>query len=382
MGYLNMTLCGAALTSIAANTAIAQALYNVGVAPGRGQSRVTALTGNGQLAVGYSYAQQYPLSFRWSAGTGRADWVVPAEELAVSSDARFSAGTGFKRELATNTLTTLTPASTYNVSTARGIADGGTFIVGESSRDGTSEQVAAVAVRWNAAGVPTPLGYLRSNGTYSSAAAITPDGTTIVGASRSNGLGGVTEPFRWTAATGMVALQIPANTSLPSGTAYAVSTNGRYVAGWANGAAPGVNSSVPVRWNEAGQYQYLSLLPAYDTGIARGISGDGRIVVGQQEDGAGGLNRLSAFIWREGQGTMLLATYLRQQGVSIPSTVYLSDCTCISADGTVFGGTAFDSRGGPLYGFVAVVPAPGTSVLLAAGFAAVLRRRRAVHHPI
>lgn len=374
MNYLKMALIGVAIASATANIASAQALYNVGVAAGRAQSIVTSLSADGRLASGFSSGSQLALPFSWTLSGGRTDYPAVGQDYGVSADGRFAAGSGYWRDMSSGGTTQLTPSAGNNASKGLGVSNTG-VVVGSSFRSNISEQIAAVAVRWNAAGVPTPLGYLRSNGTYSSAAAITPDGTTIVGSSRSNGLGGVTEPFRWTAATGMVPLQIPVISGFPSGSAFAVSADGTYVAGTANGAAPNSSDAAPVRWNAAGAYQFLGLLPTYYGGQARAISADGRIVAGQLS-GASGLNSSSAFIWREGQGTMLLATYLRQQGVSIPSTVYLSDCTCISADGTVFGGTAFDSRGGPLYGFVAVVPAPGTSVLLAAGFAAVLRRRR------
>ena len=108
------------------------------------------------------------------------------------------------------------------------------------------------------------LGSLPGSTFDSQASAISADGTTVVGRSNYQG-------FRWTAATGMVGLQIPGETvgpAMPTG----VSADGSVVVGWFITVIPEGDS---FRWT-VGAPTATSFL-----GWVSGVSGDGSVVVGR-----------------------------------------------------------------------------------------------------
>lgn len=329
-----------------------------------------AVSEDGRTVVGYSEAGARPVSYTWTSESGRIDWLAPehrsSNAFGISANARFYVGNfgmvgsdnAFRREISTGQLLVLNWLPTFPGNRALGVADDGSVMVGRQFRgdgNGDGSANASMAVRWDASGAVTPMGYLRAGDNVSEATAVTPDGNTIVGSSRSGF--DVAYPYRWTVATGMVGLQIP-NAGFPSGWAHAVSRDGQYVAGRANGAIPGSTTGQAVRWNSSGQWEYLGAPAGHDGGTAYGISADGKFVVGQLFFPGGGLNALTAFVWHEGEGTMSLAAYLRDRGLDIPATTYLSECRGVSADGRVFVGRCFDTGNSTInQGFVAVLPA-------------------------
>jgi len=353
----------------------------------RTQLDVPAISGNGQVVVGTSVAGAQPVAFSWTRASGRQDWLpvgqFNSQAMGVSPEGRFVVGvaastptaySAYRRDLANGQVLPLGNVPAFTSSVGAAVSSNGAVVVGRSIRGTGSGNTAldvSVAVRWDSAGVPTPLGYLHTTGRYSDARAVTPDGTTIVGVS--NTIGG-SEAYRWTAATGMVGLEMPARSVFAY--ANAVSTDGRYVAGEAERAQAGSTDVGPVRWNEQGQWEYLGLPVGCTSGNAFGISGDGRLIVGFAFDPQSLTGRGGAFVWREGEGSMQLGTYLRQSGIDIPSNLYLSNCTGVSADGQVFCGKVFDTVTRINRGFVAIIPAPGSlAVLGLAGLAATRRRR-------
>lgn len=155
---------------------------------------------------------------------------------ALSSNGTISAGyrlNGFNREAlirkqdgAYVALGALVPGGT---SDATGISGDGTIAVG------TAQTASAVnAFRWTQATGMVALGSLPGGLDISYARGISRDGTTIVGdAHSSNG----TEAFRWTEQTGMQGLGF-----LPGGTlskALAISANGAIIVGSANSSSGG-----------------------------------------------------------------------------------------------------------------------------------------------
>jgi probable HAF family extracellular repeat protein len=178
------------------------------------------------------------------------------------------------------------------------------------------------------------LGFLAGE-PYSEAYAISGDGSTVVGTSFDEN--GDTRSFRWTAATGMVALP-PINPEWTSGDAYAVSYDGSVIVGqdypldedvidggtrqgyrWTAGATvfdPGTTVGTPYAPGAT-----------YSWGESTGVSADGSVVIGAE----GGLG--IPFRWTAAGGTVHL----------IPGP---GEATGISADGSVvvgfeYGGTAF-----------------------------------------
>jgi len=181
----------------------------------------------------------------------------------------------------------------------------------------------------------TPLGSPGPGASW--ARDVSGDGTTVVGAGFAAD-GAERIGFRWTEADGMQPLG-GINTD-----AHAASTDGSVIVGQGDTAA-GVTQ--PFRWTVA---TGLTLLGALDDGegIALGVSGDGGIVVGESgrppvPDPACTMTfceivdpgTLRAFIWTEGDGLKTHPGF-----VDLP----FSQAIGVSADGTVTAGNAYEIR--------------------------------------
>ncbi|MBL9002340.1 MAG: hypothetical protein JNK25_14505 [Phycisphaerae bacterium] len=332
------------------------------------RSPAIAVSADGRVVVGFSENVGQAIAYAWTREEGRTDWLGPgvlgSYSYAISEDGRFdvgqvgttSGGGASLREIATGQFLILSHLTGYTRANGLGVSRDGGVTVGRVWRGGGMGNGAAnasMAVRWDASGAVTAMGYLHAGDTFSEAAAVTPDGGTVVGSSRYSL--DVTYPWRWTAAAGMVGLQLP-QAGFPSAVAKGVSADGRYVVGHANVSVP-VQDTIAVRWNEAGLCEPLPLLPGYRSGIAFAVTPDGRTVAGEMQATPGPPDSITAFVWREGDGTESLAAYLRGRGVEIPQTMHLIRCSGVSADGTMFVGKCFDTVDLTIIkGFVAVLP--------------------------
>lgn len=202
------------------------------------------------------------------------------------------------------------------------VTPNGITIVGQATTDDPAftapRQVsrAVLAFRQVGDGAPEFLGTLEG-GLSSSASAISRDGTTIVGSSGTSNGGAA---FRWTEAEGLVALE--------------------------------------------------DVLGAVVGGAALDVSADGSVIVGTTGAGAAA----QAFVWTEATGARALAVLLQNAGLDL-SGWQLRTANGISADGRVIVGGGINPNG-DYEGFVAVIPEPGTSVLLGLGLAMLTVRRR------
>lgn len=179
------------------------------------------------------------------------------------------------------------------------------------------------------------LGFLPGGSSLNSKAnAISADGSTIVGMSKSsNGF----EAFRWTAESGMTGLGDLAGGGFRS-IAYGVSADGSVVVGQSQNEETPANvvaDSEAFRWTVSGGMQSLGNLPENFSGSrANAISDDGSIIVGianadNDHDG-------EAFHWTATTGMVGMGD-LRSFGATI------STAWGISGDGTVIAGeTAVD----------------------------------------
>jgi probable HAF family extracellular repeat protein len=175
----------------------------------------------------------------------------------------------------------------------------------------------------------TPLGDLPGGETNSLAHAISADGTTVVGLSAS--ANGLSEAFRWTAATGMVALGDLPGSAFDS-RAFAVSGDGSVVAGYGFAAPAGLPQGF--RWTAAEGLVGLDDLPGGSLNSnARALSADGAIIVGS---GTNSDNRVEALRWTAATGPTGLGFF--SGGTS-------STALGISSDGTVIVGQATGANG-------------------------------------
>lgn len=212
------------------------------------------------------------------------------------------------------------------------VAGAGTVVVGDSMGTGGWR-----AFRWTPSGGMQNLGQLSVSDQFSLAAAVSPDGSVIVGSSGFAPSVYECQAFRWTAANGMQALGpfvAPIAVSLP----HAVSQNGAVIVGEA-GMTPG--SPFGFRIDSAGIFP-IGTLPGgeIDYSGAHGVSDNGAVIVGRARTAA---FDTVAVRWTQAGGLVPL-------GFLNPSGFQDSRAYGCSADGAVVVG-ASTSISGPQEAF-------------------------------
>lgn len=342
----------------------------VGYPNGAFDSAIYGLSADGQMAAGsFETPPAVSHGFVWSAGGGRNDFgLEPGLPLltraqGISGDGRVAVGysqttspgiaTAF-RWSGTGTFQSLGTLGSYPYSQATGANNDGSVVVGTAS-----SAFDLHAFRWTQAGGMQALGPANSE-----ANAISRDGSTIVGETAVTS--GAPQAFRWTQAGGLQALP-----PLP-GTYYSyargVSADGRDVVG----STTGLNVDYPTLWHD-GVPTLLSRPANWYHATPFAVSDDGQVVVGTYS----GPQSYGAAIWTPATGFIPLADYLAGYGITLPTGLWLEECTGVSADGRTFSGTTFGPAG-ISEGFVATIPAPGwlATLLGSAVFAARRRRSR------
>jgi probable HAF family extracellular repeat protein len=203
---------------------------------------------------------------------------------------------------------------------ARGVSADGTVIVG--AREVPTWNDSYEACYWTASSGLTPLGELPGGDQASFAHDASLDGMVVVGWSKSDGgIAGdfVTEAFRWTQATGLLALGDLAGGAFYS-QARGVSDDGSVIVGF--GSSDAGPSSEAFRWTEAGGMVGLGgLEPGNVESAAYGVSPDGATVVGWSRTAMG----QEAFRWTEAEGMIGLG--------DLPGGADRSAAFGVSADG-------------------------------------------------
>jgi len=258
-------------------------------------------------------------------------------------------------------------------SAASGVSADGSVIVGGGGNG--PEAFTNEAFRWTSSGGMAGLGFLPgipTNGaqTYSNALALSADGSVVVGyGSSASG----EQAFRWTLGGGIVGLGYLSAGTFPFSLATALSRDGSVVVGVSNSSNTGSRDQA-FRWTSGGGMVGLGFFPAGKTSFASGTSADGSVVVGSGE--APFLGN-SAFIWDATHGMRSLQQLLTDDGLNLTGWT-LQDARAISADGNTIIGTGRDPSGNS-QAWIAVIPEPGTGLLVMAGVLglAISRRRTA-----
>ena len=254
----------------------------LGTLAGTDRSYGLALSGDGQVVVGYSSGNttSSQRAFRWSPNTGMA--AIPP-----------------------------LPGFAYNKANAVS-SDGMTVvgIVGQAS--------GFRSFRWTEAGGSEDLGTLFGPFDSSHANGVSNDGNTIVGQIYD---GTTPAAYRWTSGSGM--MELPPLAGQDHATAWGVNDNGELVVG--SSSNPGRTAVV---WNALGQPTDLGGI----TSEALAISDDGNRVVGFGFSGGE-----VAFLWTSVDGVLNLNEYLPTLGVDL-SDWQLERATCISPDGKTIAG--------------------------------------------
>lgn len=366
-----LIIAGILGTSCAAASAQTPGFWPMGMPPGTTQGWVTALSGDGTVAVGHN-GGGIPVAvpgFSWTAAQGRYDFgLEPGMPLQSGANGVTTDGgtiVGFMQDVATSRrayrrigngpLENLGVLPGYTDSYANGVSGDGNAVVGYAQ----FEQFGPTqAFRWTPQSGMQPLGWL-PNSSRSEALAISRDGSTIVGYSTL----GTSQAFVWRDAIGMQAL--PPAPGNPGGTSTArgLNADGSVVVGDAG--------SLAARWTGSG-VELLGTLPGLSFSTAYAVNDDGSIVGGTAPIGGG---TALAVLWLPGTGITTLDDYLQSHGVLVPHDWELISVFAISGDGMAFAGDA-RSPAGVRQGFVATIPAPAGVAVLILPALLCLRRRR------
>jgi len=370
-----MSVAAALLATCCLGAAASAQVTLIPPSPNNTSATVTGVSSDGRVATGYSNGTNGgPIAvpgFRWTAEGGRDDFgLVIAPNASSVSNAISGNGLVFAGSYATQTVVNtayrwtgsgpiqvLGIQSGYARSEALAANGDGSVVVGQSYTEvGVQGIVASQAFRWTPSGGLQGLGFLRAGSDRSKASAVTPDGNTITGFSRSNG---VYEGFVWTAASGMTALPFLPGTQ--DATPTAISADGSIVLGTSGGSI--------VQWRN-GQVFDLGYPVGYGAGVSTAMSADGMVAGGRMRGPTG--SDVPA-IWTPATGMVPFTQYLLDREIRVPNGVTLTTLNAISGDGLTFGGTARVNN--VPVGYVITVPTPPT-VLTVAGLAASLIRRR------
>ncbi len=367
-GFLFAVVSVLGLAPSSADAASFTPLGGLGVTP---SSLAYGVSADGTTVVGRSASAAGNGSFRWTSGTGiQSIGDIPGGQFSsvaydVSGDGAVVVGQGnnaFFQNVAMlwtagGGATSLGVLAGATNSQANGISADGTRVVGQTG-GGLNE-----AFVWDSTNGMVGLGDLPGGTVNSAALSISDDGSTIVG--RSNSASGI-EAFRWDAVNGMQGLgDLPGGGT--SSFASSVSADGSVIAGRGSSAG-GFEAMI---WDAVNGMQGLGdLAGGTFFSEAADISGDGSVVVGRSIGAAG----QRAFIWDASNGMRDLSIVLGTLGIDLTGWV-LSDATGISADGLTIVGVGTNPSG-VVEGFVAVIPEPGTALLMGLGLAGLAAGRR------
>ena len=218
----------------------------------------------------------------------------------------------------------------FGISGAHKISIDGKVVVGDLGRVAVENAYPAGAMRWSA---KTGMVYLRTpNGGpgVTEALGVNADGSVVVGYFGYGGNCSPNQPWRWTAAAGMVALP-----GSGSSVAYDVNSNGTVIVGSLTPCVnqkPGNNQAAI--YTAAAGWTTLGALPGHDSSSAYGVNADGTVVVGHSPNSCP--ENCQAFRWTQQTGMVPLGF--------LPRAIS-SHAARVSSDGTTTVGTSNYANG-------------------------------------
>lgn len=338
----------------------------------------TGISADGSVVAGFSLVGNDIQMFRWTASAGpvllgvgaafdisRDGSTVVGSRFngSVSRAIRWTAGTGI---VDLGQLPGVGPAGTL-FSEGYDVSADGSVVVGLADAS-TQAGPPFRGFRWTAASGMVALGDLPGGIVYSQASAISADGQVTVGFSQ--GAGG-DRAVRWIGSN-----TTPQDLGLPPGRvgfteAKHVSGDGLTVVGvWGDGA-----SNEAFRWTASGGYEMLGDLPGGPLdSVATATNADGSVIVGTGNPDL----KLpdEPFYWTAARGMRSFRDVLTESGIDFSEWQRFTELRDLSDDGTVIAGNGI-LLDGTAAGFRVVVPSPMSAGMLFAGaiYSGARRRR-------
>jgi len=355
---------------IASGAANAASFTGVGGLSGP-SSLAYGVSADGTTVVGRSASPPGLGSFRWTSANGIEDiGDIPGGPFSsiaydASGDGSVVVGQGSNPFFQSVAYVWTSSTGAVDIGTLPGASSGqanavsvdGTKVAGQTS-GGVTE-----AFIWDSTNGMIGLGDLAGGLTSSAGLGLSSDGSTVVG--RSNSTSGI-EAFRWDSTNGMQGLGDLAGGGFGS-FASGVSADGSIIVGRGTSAA-GLEAMI---WDSTNGMQGLGDLPGGSFfSEASDVSGNGGTVVGRSNSAAG----QRAFIWNATDGMQDLSIVLASLGIDLTGWT-LTDATGISDDGLTIVGVGTNASG-LTEGWIAVIPEPGTALLLGLGLAGLATGKR------
>nr|WP_249157348.1 patatin-like phospholipase family protein [Bradyrhizobium diazoefficiens] len=205
--------------------------------------------------------------------------------------------------------------------------DGKVVVGGIGGREIVANNYPVGAMRWSAEKGMVYIGPPRGRSEVTEALGVNVDGSIVVGYVGYGGNCSPNEPWRWTAAEGMVRLPVSG-----SSMAFDVNANGTVIVG---SLTPCMNKQAGKNqaaiYTEATGWTALGFLPGNDSSGAFGVSKNGQVVVGQSC-----LENCEAFRWTQQTGMV---------GLGVLPGTSSSQASRVSGDGTVTVGSSRYANG-------------------------------------
>jgi probable HAF family extracellular repeat protein len=312
--------------------------------PGDVSSAAAAVSADGRVVAGSSRSRAgLPQAFRWTIAEGaRPLGVLPngsfttaaamsasGDVIVGNADGGVSGGLHVFRWTSQEGLRQLDELPNATLCVGSAVSGDGSVIAG------TCLAPSNIAFRWSAATGPIALARLGpGSSAASTASAISQDGTHIGG----SGHPVLTGAVIWDASNTPLVLGALAGDS--HGAITALSRDGSVAAGASVNAA---GQDRGFRWTSAGAIAALATVDAFSSTTTTGISGDGRRIVGWASPASGGPD--VAVLWDESGQLRPVADLLSPDARAATAGWSLTRARAISSDGRVIVGEGIDPDG-------------------------------------
>lgn len=340
-----LAFCGAAMAQQAG-------FFLTGESPGTVNSWVRGFSIDGGLVVGSTDwpggAIPREQAYRWTIQNGRIDATDAGLRqfncfTSASSDGSVIVGYHYATPTGVNgqafiiregqPLFSIPVLAAYSTSLVEAKVSGdGLIVAGTCQR--SSIPIEARGFRWTAATGTLAVPPARPGDTYSVVHAISRDGLTIIGDS-ANPAASLRDAFVWRSATGSRVLPSP----LGGSAAYGVTANGTVIVG-SYFTQEGERACF---WDAQNQLHDLGNLDGSTDQVANCISDDGTIIAG--EAGGHSASAREGVIWTASTGMVWARDYFAERGAPLPAGYRAYSCNQMSGDGKSFGVRVFPPSG-------------------------------------